>query len=147
MKSVYLAAIVVLVAAGSAFGQQSTITVAQAESLVRLVLRHEGIKLSSRYCEVALLRTKDGKAFVPDYYSFGASCDYPDAAATTPFGIYVVSPRTGEVWEFNECTRFAFPELSKLRRKLVPQNEASEKAEAKYRVNLGCEQEPAPARN
>jgi hypothetical protein len=72
-------------------------TVAEAKSLVRVVLKHQKVQLSSRYCEVERL-DKNGRAFVSEYYSFGAHCDYPDTAATTAFGIYVVNPRTGDVW-------------------------------------------------
>jgi hypothetical protein len=82
---------------------------------------------------------KDGKPFVPDYYSFSAYCDYPNTGATTVLGLFVVSPRTGEVWEYNECKAFTFPKLLELRRKMAPQTNATEEAEAKYRRNIGCE--------
>jgi hypothetical protein len=141
MRAVLLAAIVFLYAAGSAFGQQRAITVAQAESLVRVVLKHQRLEMPSRYCEMHEM-TKDLKAFIADYYSFAPACDYPNSAATTPLGLFVVSPRTGEVWEFNNCEVFTFPKLLRLRRKLVPQNDATEKAEAKYRISLGCRVEP-----
>jgi hypothetical protein len=139
MRAVYLTAIVVVLTVMSAFGQQSAITAAQAESLVRVVLRHEKIRLSPRYCELEQMRA-DGTAFVPNYYSFSAYCDYPNTAATTQLGIYVVSPRTGEVWEFSGCKLFKFPELLQLRRKLVPQTRVTEEAEAEYRTSIGCEQ-------
>jgi hypothetical protein len=137
MRGVSLVALAVALSAGSAFSQQGTITVGQAESLVRAVLRHERLRLSSRYCELEPVH-KDGKAFVPDYYSFSAYCDYPNAGATTILGLYIVSPRTGEVWEYNECKPFTFPRLLELRRKMVRQTHETEQAEAKYRINIGC---------
>jgi hypothetical protein len=87
-------------AAIGAMAQATKITTEEAKSLVGVVLRHEHIQVSSRYCELSQM-DKQGKPFVPDYYSFSATCDYPNTAATTPFGIYVVSPRTGDVFEFN----------------------------------------------
>ena len=112
-------------------------TVAEAESLVRVVLKHEKIQLSSRYCELERL-DKNGKSFVSDYYSFGAHCDYPNTAATTPFGIYVVSPRTGDVWEYNQCKWFDFPELHRLQRNILQRTHATDATEAKYREATGC---------
>ena len=138
MRTVHLVTIAIVLAAGSTFGQQPTITVAQAESLVRVVLRHENLRLSSRYRELEQVQ-KGGKAFVPDYYSFSAYCDYPNAGATTILGFYIVSPRTGEVWEYNKCKLFTFPKLLELRRKMIRQTPAGEKSEAKYRANAGCD--------
>jgi len=114
------------------------ITEAQAKSLVREVLRHGKVRLSSRYCELEPVR-KDGKPFVQDYYSVWAYCDYPNIGATTVFGLFVVSPRTGEVWEYNTCKTLTFPELMELRRKIAPQTNVTEEAEAKYRAKIGCE--------
>ncbi len=128
-----------LLLSGRAFCQPSAISVADAKSLVSLVLRHERINLSSRYCQLEQLDT-EGKPFVADYYSFGASCDYPNTGATTPFGIYVVSPRTGDVWEFNRCRWFAFPELRRLQRNIMRRTHATEMEESKYREKTGCVQ-------
>jgi hypothetical protein len=117
------------------FGQQATIT--ETESLVRVVLKLQKIQLASQYCELERL-DKNGKSFVSDYYSFSAHCDYPNTAATNPFGIYVVSPRTGDVWEYNRCEWFRFPELSRLQRNLMKRTHATDATEAKYREASGC---------
>lgn len=86
--------------------------------LVRAVLRHENLAFPSRYCELEQL-DKGGKPFAPGFYSFGANCDYPNTGATTVFGLYVVSVRTGEVWEYNQCRMVTFPQLVGLRRKML----------------------------
>jgi hypothetical protein len=91
--------------AQSNVAQPATISSVEAKSLVQSVLKNRNIHLSEKYCELETL-DRDGKPFVANYYTFGASCDYPHTAATTPFGIYVVSPRTGDVWEFNTCEQF-----------------------------------------
>ena len=123
--------------AWTALGQQATITVTEAESLVRVVLRHEKVRFSPRYCELERL-DHEVKTFVPDYYSFGAHCDYPNTAATTPFGIYVVSPRTGDIWEFNRCKWFRFPELLTLQRNIKYRTHVTDDAELAYRQKTGC---------
>jgi hypothetical protein len=125
------------VAAWTALAEPATITATEAESLVRIVLRHEKIRLSPRYCELERLDHEE-RAFVPDYYSFGAHCDYPNTAATTSFGIYVVSPRTGDVWEFNRCKWFKFPELLTLQRDIKRRTHATDGAESTYRRKTGC---------
>src|SRR5271165_6644923 len=118
-------ACVVFGAVVSALGQPKTIGADEAKSLVRVVLRHENIHLSSRYCSLEQL-DRNGKPFAADYYSFSAACDYPNTAATTPFGIYVVSPRTGDVWEFNRCEWFKFPELRRLQRSIMARTHSAD---------------------
>jgi len=132
-----VAIFLVCFAAWTALGQAATIKATEAESLVRVVLRHEKIRLSPRYCELERL-DHEGKSFVADYYSFGAHCDYPNTAATTPFGIYVVSPRTGDVWEFNRCKWFRFPELLTLQRDIKRRTHATDDGESTYRGKTGC---------
>jgi hypothetical protein len=146
MKAVYLVTLGFLLAGSPAFGQQRLLTTAQGETLVRAVLRHEHFKVPSKSCGVELLRNKDGTPFMPDYYSYSADCDYAKAAATTPLGIFIVSPRTGQVWAFIGCTPFTFPELVKLRRSLLSQSDASEKTEEQYWSRLGCEPDPVAAK-
>jgi hypothetical protein len=132
-----VAIFLVCLAASTALAQPATITATEAESLVRVVLRHEKIRLSPRYCELERL-DHEGKSFVSSYYSFGAHCDYPNTAATTPFGIYVVSPRTGDVWEFNRCKWFRFTELRTLQRDIKRRTHATDDAELTYRRKTGC---------
>ena|ERR1035438_9898123 len=116
--------------------QATRIGAGEAKSLVHVVLRHEKIHLSPHYCSIERL-DKDGKPFVPNYYSFSVTCDFPNAAATTPFGIYVVSPRNGNVWEFNRCVWFRFAELSRLQEGIASRTHATERSEAKYREGDG----------
>jgi len=130
----------------SCFGQQTTITEREAASLVRMVLRHEKISLPSRYCELESLDRR-ADPFIPDYYSFGASCDFPGAAATTPFGVYVVSPRTGQVWKFIECTLYRFPGLRRVQRRIMQRTHPSEAEESKHSFAHGCSSDETSAEN
>lgn len=122
---------------GSLLSQPQTISVGEAESLVRVALRHEGSPLSSKYCAVERL-DQEGKPFVQGYYSFGPFCDYPNTAVRTTFGLYVVSPRTGDVWEFNRCEWFKFPRLQRLQLSIMRRTRATEVEELNYRRKTGC---------
>jgi len=88
-----IAVVVMLLVTGTVETQEATTSVTEAKSLVDIVLRHQGFPLSSQYCEIANL-DKEGQPFAADYYSFGASCDFPNTAATSSWGIYFVSPRS-----------------------------------------------------
>ncbi len=129
---------IVFGAVASALGQAETISSSEAKSLVRVVLRHEKVRLSSPYCTFEQI-DKNGDAFVEDYYSFSADCDYPNTAgATVAFGIFVVSPRTGDVLAFNRCEWLSFPELRRLQRSIRHRTHATDTEEMKYRNQTGC---------
>lgn len=135
MRLIGAVALLAVLSAGQTSGQQRAITVDQAKSLVRLVLQHEHLHYQPKYCDIRPAE-KDGTPFVPNYYSLAATCDFPNTVATDPLGIFVVSPRTGDVWEFNSCDRYTFPELLKLREKIAGSSDVAEKAEAEYRRDL-----------
>jgi len=113
------------------------ISSAEAKSLLEIVLRHRGFPSSSQYCEIESA-DKDGKPFVPDYYSFGASCDFPNTGATSAWGTYVVSPRTGAVLLFDYCKWFGYADLRRAQRQVMLRTHATEAAEAQYREKTGC---------
>ena len=52
---------------GTINSQEATISVAEAKSLVGIVLRHQGFPSSSQYCEVEPM-DKEGEPFVADYF-------------------------------------------------------------------------------
>jgi len=79
-----------------------------------------------------------GDPFIAGYYSFAASCDFPNTAATTPWGQFAVSPRTGDVVQLETCKWFRYPDLRVLQKQIVAQTHASEQAEVRYRKNTGC---------
>jgi hypothetical protein len=132
-----IAIAVTLLGMGTGYAQEAAMSVAEAKALVGIVLRHHGFPSSSQYCAVERL-DKSGDPFVPDYYSFGASCDFPNTAATSPWGVYVVSPRTGEVLEFDVCHWVGYPDLRRAQRQIVLRTHATEAAEARYREKTGC---------
>ena len=128
---------VILLAASLVNAQQPTISVGEAKELVGLVLRHQGFPSSSPYCDLEPL-DKDGKPFAPDYYAFGASCDFPNTAATSPWGTYLVSPRTGEVLNFDTCKWLVYHDLRERQKQGMLQTGATEDSERRYRDATGC---------
>lgn len=126
-----------LLVAGTGGTQEATISVTEAKSLVDIVLRHQGFPMSSQYCEIANL-DKKGTPFVADYYSFGASCDFPKTAATSSWGVYFVSPRTGNVEQMDQCKWFRYPELEQMQKQIMLRTHATEAGEIKYREKIGC---------
>jgi hypothetical protein len=127
----------VLVAVRTVIAQEATIGVAEAKSLVGIVLRHQGFPSSSQYCQVEIV-DEGGKLFAPGYYAFGASCDLPNTAATSPWGAYLVSPRTGEVLNFDMCKWFGYSDLRRLQKQIMLRTHATDASERQYREATGC---------
>jgi len=130
-------ACVLICAISSALGQARTISASEAKSLVRVVLKHDRIKIASRYCSLEQI-DKPGKRFIEGSYSFDARCDFTNAFATTVYGLYVVSERTGDVWNFNGCEWFDFPQLHHLQRDIMRRLRTNAAERAKYRKETGC---------
>ena len=118
-------------------GQQATVTVDEAKQLVGLVLRHQKFPASSPYCQIGSL-DKQGKPFARDYYAFGASCDFPNTAATSPWGTFLVSPRTGDVLNFNTCKWLRYADLGERQKQIMLKTGATEASEGQYRETTGC---------
>jgi hypothetical protein len=117
--------------------QDSTIKVDEAKQLVGIVLRHQKFPSSSAYCSIENL-DKNGKAFEAGYYAFAASCDFPNTQATSPWGTYLVSPRTGDVLNFDTCKWVEYRDLRERQKKVMLQTGTTEDAEKKYRDATGC---------
>jgi hypothetical protein len=131
------AVLVVICAVSSAWGQARTISAREARSLVHVILKHQHVRLSPRYCSLDQVY-KDGKRFVEGSYSFSAMCDFPNAAATTPYGLFVVSERTADVWGMNGCEWFDFPQLSRLQLEIRRRLKTTEAERTRYKQSTGC---------
>jgi hypothetical protein len=123
---------------GNVEAQVADITLAEAKTLVAIVLRHQKFPSSSRYCQIESM--DKGEPFVSHYYAFAASCDFPNTAATSPWGEYLVSPRTGDVLGLEQCRWFRYSELQRLQKQIMFRTHATHAGEAKYREHTGCAQ-------
>jgi len=138
-KVLQAAGLILLLVAGMLVqAQESTISVDDAKQLVGIVLRHQNFPSSSPYCTVENL-DKNGKVFQPGYYAFGASCDFPNTPATSPWGTYLVSPRTGDVLNYDTCKWLSYSDLRQRQKQIMLQTGATRASEQKYRDSSGCE--------
>ncbi|AUP76360.1 hypothetical protein CWS02_05580 [Enterobacter sp. EA-1] len=78
-----------------------------------MVLKHETLFIDKPGFNIEHIE------FVPEYINFHVAWDSPDAAATDVIGEFVVSPRTGDVWESNMCKQYAFSELKRLQTEIM----------------------------
>lgn len=118
---------------------KSGLTVKQAEQVLIIVLKHEkyNISLMGTFIED---HSDEGRypPFVPGYYDFGVGRDTPEAGATDPFGFYVVSVLTGDVWEINACKHYNFPELRRVQKAIMKRTGKTFADEKAARRGTGC---------
>lgn len=123
---------------------QHRLTPSQGRRLVLLVLRHDAIDLSDTHIE---LNSMDlGRDFIPGFLSYNVMRESTTPGPDETLRRYAVNRSTGDVWEFNLCTRYDFPQLTRLRRILTGHATASRADIAAQSKELGCtEQKPVPA--
>lgn len=113
-----VATLITLTTGGAAApGPAHELSTIQAERIVRLVAQHDAIDLSDTHVEVNSLDLMS--PFVPGFASFilirEATMPGPDETLHR----YAVNRRTGDVWEVSECTRYDFPALARMQRRLT----------------------------
>jgi hypothetical protein len=101
----------------AAFGQTVSpahrLTAHQAHQMVTLVAKHEHIDLSDTHIE---LNSMDlGRDFIPGFVSYIVIRESTSPGPDETLRRYAVNRRSGDVWEINLCTRYDFPELTRLR--------------------------------
>jgi hypothetical protein len=117
MRSSAFAALL-LIAVACALAQTASpahrLTARQAHQMVALVAKHENIDLSDTHIE---LNSMDlGREFIPGFASFIVIRESTSPGPDETLRRYAVNRRTGDVWEINLCTRYDFPELTRMRR-------------------------------
>lgn len=120
------------------------LTSRQARQLVLLVLRHDAIDLSDTHIE---LNSMDlGRDFIPGFFSYNIMRESTTPGPDETLRRFAVNRSTGDVWEFNLCTRYDFPQLTRLRKALTGHAIASPADIAAQSKELGCsEQKSVPA--
>ena len=117
-------------------GQQPNISVDDAKELVGVVLRHQKFP-ESPYCQIDSLDKQD-EVIALNYYAFGASCDFPNTPATSQWGTYLVSPRTGDVLNLDTCKWFRYADVRERQKQIMLHTGATEASEERYRESTGC---------
>ncbi|EHM40255.1 hypothetical protein HMPREF0454_03549 [Hafnia alvei ATCC 51873] len=114
----------------------------QSEGLLIIALKHEKYDLSVSGAFVdGDLQDKQGNAPHPGYYDFSVGYDNPTAGAIEYWGVFSVSPRTGDIWEINECKRISFPILQKAQKEIIKKTGVTFADEVAQRRGLGCTDE------
>ncbi|HCI0190712.1 TPA: hypothetical protein NN370_003583, partial [Salmonella enterica] len=98
------------------------------------------ITLPSVFIDEAL-KNDQGKPFHSGYYSFGVGYDSPSVGATDIWGLFSVSPKTGDIWEEYSCERISFPALQKIQQEIMKKTGATFASEVVQRRGLGCTDE------
>ena len=112
--------------------QHNGLTAEQARELLIMVLKHENLFIDKPGFNIEHIE------FVPGYANFHVTWDSPEAAATDVIGEFAVSPRTGDVWESNNCKQYSFPELKRLQAEVMKRTGWTFSGELKEREGLGC---------
>lgn len=149
MRPILLPLLFPVLAAAVALGQAApsshhALTLSQTRRIALLVARHDNIDLSDTHIEFNSMDT--GAAFVPGFSSFIIIRESTSPGPDETLRRYAVSRRTGDVWEINLCTHYAFPELNRMQVAMTGHrgDEATEIAEQGRQ--LGCaEAKSAPA--
>jgi hypothetical protein len=112
------------------------LTASQTRQIARLVARHDKIDLTDTHIEFNSMDM--GADFVRGFSSFIVIRESTTPGPDETLRRYAVSRRTGDVWEMNLCTHYAFPELARMQLALAGRagNEAAEVAEQGRQ--LGC---------
>ena len=121
---------------------QSGLTETQAQALLVFSLKNEkyNVELSGVFLDGSL-KDKKGNLFHPGYFSFGVGYDSPSAGATDVWGLFSVSPVTGDIWEEDSCRRISFPALQKIQKGIMKKTGATFASEVVQRRGLGCTDE------
>jgi hypothetical protein len=137
--------VVALAGAATGLAAQSAkheITPRQAHQIVVLVAHHDDIDLADTHIEMNSMDL--GSPFAPGFFSFIVIRESTSPGPDETLRRYAVSRRTGDVWEMNLCTHYAFPELSRLQRSFSGRSGVDASEVSSQAKRLGCSQ-PAAA--
>lgn len=112
------------------------LTPAQTRRIALLVARHDKIDLSDTHIEFNTMDT--GAAFVPGFSSFIIIRESTSPGPDETLRRYAVSRNTGDVWEMNLCTHYAFPELARLQAAMAGHHADVASEVAQQGRQLGC---------
>ncbi len=123
---------------------ESGLTEQQAKQVLRSVLKHgkygKILALRGAYIEDGFF-DENGQQSDPGFYTFRLAYDSPKAGATDYFGPFVVSQKTGDVWDISltsGCKNFHSPALTRLQATIMKKTKAAIENERPLRENFDC---------
>ncbi|WP_222853119.1 hypothetical protein, partial [Massilia genomosp. 1] len=116
---------------GSRYGSRSQLPLKTALGLLRVVLKHEGYKMSDPHLWIDGPRPASPPS-IPGYHSYGL------AYVNNTQGHYSVNIFTGDVWQTESCTRYIFPALSRMQRRISERSGKKLLSDEEARSEVGC---------
>jgi len=115
---------------------------AQAKKVLMVVLRHQYYKLGKPGVFIDdNLADENGNPPHLGYFDFSLGYEDQKAGATEYWGLFSVSPLTGDVWEINTCKQFIFPLLQQIQKGIMEKTGKKLTDEKAQRRGLGCANE------
>ena len=130
-----------LTAAGTSAGlaaqsAKHQLTPRQAHQIAVLVAHYDEIDLSDTHIEMNSMDL--GSPFAPGFFSFIVIRESTSPGPDQTLRRYAVSQRTGDVWEMNLCTHYAFPELTRLQHSFSGRSRDDASEVSSQARRLGC---------
>ncbi|WP_414162818.1 hypothetical protein ACMGGS_11820 [Superficieibacter sp. BNK-5] len=113
------------------------LTKTEAEALLITALKYEEYNLSLS----GVFIDDDLSPADPYYYEMGVGYDTPKAGAVEYWGLFSVSPKTGDIWEEYSCERISSSALQKIQQEIMKKTGATFASEVVQRRGLGCTDE------
>ncbi|NHZ64896.1 hypothetical protein [Massilia genomosp. 1] len=110
----------------------SGLTVAQAEQVLRVVLKHERYKTYDRRLWIDGPWLTEGMPSIPGYHSFGV------VYIVNTQGHYSINIFTGDVWQTESCERYSFPALMAIQERIALKTGKKLASDDDARSDVGC---------
>lgn len=115
------------------------LTQAQAQQVLRVVLKHLRFKLERKGMFIdGDISGPDGRPMRPGYFDFALTYDTPGVAATDVLGTYSVDVLTGDVLENTRCKRYRFAGLVRLQKAISARTGVALLPEKTAMARVGC---------
>ena len=117
--------------------KKNGLTKRQAQSLLVFSLKHEKYNMLLP----GVFIDDDLRPSGPYYHEMSVGYDTPAAGAIEYWGLFSISPKTGDIWEEYSCERISFPELKNIQTEIMKKTGVTFSDEKVQRRGLGCTDE------
>lgn len=139
MRQVAFFTSLLVVSSWCALGRVHELESDQARQIALIVAHYDNITVDDRTVVLNSMDTRNQAGFIPGYYSFSIIRESDTAArADETIRMYAVSKKTGDTWELNLCTHYAFPKLQELQSDIMRKNGATSGDELEMSKAIGC---------
>ena len=115
------------------------IEIDRAREVVLAVAGFDHITVDDRSIVLNSMDTRGPAGFIPGYFSFSIIRESDTASSPDEtIRMYAVSKKTGDTWEINLCTHYAFARLQKLRTAIMQETGATSEDDLESSKAVGC---------